>query len=83
MAATIVKPGIMSSKVTASLPDRWTGQYANPVGNPNQTRETTPVMAISTARYRHPKLNATPWSTSYAQKRQPLPNKASKGVGMM
>lgn len=81
MAITTVKAGSMVSRVSASLPDRWTGQYANPVGD--VTRETRPVTASSTARVRHPKLNATPWSTSYAVKRQPLPERKSKGTGMM
>jgi hypothetical protein len=84
MAATTVKPGVMRSRVTAQLPDRWTGQFANPVGNTSGiTRETRPVTASSTARTRHPKLNATPWSTSYAQKRTPLSESKSKGTRAM
>lgn len=83
MATTTVKPGALMSRVRADLPDRWTGQYANPIGSVGVTRETAPMSSSAPPRIQHPKLNRNPWSTSMAVKRQPLPNKASKGTGMM
>lgn len=77
---TIVKPGILVSRVHAGLPDRWTGRFANPVGNTGTiTRETAPMQSRANPRIKHPKLNTQPWSTSMAIKRQPMPNRKSKG----
>lgn len=80
MATTTVKPGALTSRIRAGLPDRWTGRYANPIGSTaSPTRETAPVMGGAPPRVQHPKLNTKPWSTSMAVKRQPMPERKSKG----
>jgi hypothetical protein len=78
---TNVKPSALASRVSVGLPTRWTGRFANPIGNVNQiTRETAPLASNAPARVQHPKLNTSPWSTSMAVKRKALPAKASKNV---
>lgn len=79
MATTTVKYSVLASRVRAGLPDRYTGQWANPVGNANRpTRETAPLYANAPARVQNPKLNTKPWSTSFAVKRKSMPAKTSK-----
>jgi hypothetical protein len=76
-----VRVSALGSRVTAGPPDRWTGRLANPVGHVrNPTRETAPLSAMAPARVQHPKLNTSPWSTSFAVKRKPVKNSKSKGV---
>jgi len=82
--STNVKPGALTSRVRAGLPDRWTGRYANPIGSADRiTRETAPMEGRAHPRIKHPKLNTQPWSTSMAVKRKPLPERKSKGTGRM
>jgi hypothetical protein len=69
-----VKASVLASRVSAPMPDRWSGVYANPVGNYQDPNRGTP-------RVTHPKLNTTPWSTSYAVKRKPMRKSASKKAG--
>lgn len=74
-----VRTGNMSSRVQAGLPGRWSGRFANPVGDPAApTRETAPLYANAPARVQHPKLNMTPWSTSFALQRKALARNTSK-----
>jgi hypothetical protein len=76
-----VKVSALASRVSTGLPDRWSGFAANPVGGTAAvTRARAPLAANAPARVQHPKLNTTPWSTSYAQKRQPVPARKSKGM---
>lgn len=69
-----VKASVLASRVDAGPPDRWSGVYANPVGNYQDPNRGTP-------RQMHPKLNTSPWPVSYAVKRQAMPARKSKGVG--
>jgi hypothetical protein len=76
-----VKAGSLASRVSAGLPGRWSGRLANPVGNVQRpTRETAPLYENAPARVQHPKLNGSPWSTSFAVKRKPVKKSASKKV---
>jgi hypothetical protein len=76
-APRVSKIGI---RANGGLPDRYPTTQANPIGNTAHiTRETLPVSGVATPRWKHPKLNATPWSMSYAVKRTPIsPGKAKK-----
>jgi hypothetical protein len=76
-----VKASMLSSRVQAGLPSRWSGSYgsANPVGNPAATTRLRASLSTNAPpTVQHPKLNTTPWSTSYAQTRRPLRASASK-----
>lgn len=81
---TNVRTSQLGAQVRVGLPDRYSGRFANPTGfiqRPNRTRETLALTSAS-PRMRHPKLNGSPWSTSYAVKRKPerVPaRKARKG----
>jgi hypothetical protein len=75
-----VKTSMLASRVSAKTAGRWSGFYANPVGSGKVTRETAPLSANAPARVQNPKLNTTPWSTSFAQKRTPMKKSKSKGV---
>ena len=66
-----VKVSQISSRVQTGLPGRWSGVYANPVGNYQNPQR-------GTARQVNPKLNGTPWSVSYAVNRQGPPASKSK-----
>lgn len=75
-----VKTSKLGSRVSGGLVGRWSGAFANPIGNGQVTRETAPLASNAPARVQNPKLNTTPWSTSFAVKRRPMKTSASKGV---
>lgn len=75
-----VKTGSLTSRVNAGITGRWSGFYANPIGSGKVTRETAPLSSNAPARVQHPKLNTSPWPTSFAQKRKPMKTSASKKV---
>lgn len=74
------RASMMGTRTNGGLPDRYPSTQANPVGiQEHRTREILPYEASATPRWKHPKLNMTPWSSSYAVKRQPMsPGKAKK-----
>lgn len=74
---TVISPLAVSSRVDqrayGGLPDRAYTSQSNPVGTTKN-----PTRLHSGARAMHPKLNSTPWSTTYAVKRMPMSKSKSK-----
>ena len=70
----------MRARAYGGLPDRYPSTQANPVAS--RQKITRPVSLIPTAppRLLNPKLNATPWSTSYAVKRPVMSKSKTKKV---
>ena len=72
-----VKASVLRSNIGGIPLARYSG---NPVGwqIPNRTRESLALTSMS-PRMRHPRLNGSPWTTSYAVKRtQSLRSKGKK-----
>jgi hypothetical protein len=76
-----VTSSTMRARNYGGLPDRYPSTQANPVASSNKiTRETISVSRQAPPRWQHPKLNYTPWSTSYAVSRPKMAKSKTKKV---